>query len=161
MVRGEAKRLMSFSTSLDIRFDLSAPAPGVNPYSARGLQGTLMPIDAAKGTDKLARTVNGTLVDISAPQMRKYRLEVSGNDQAPAALDGLWVGMIVVVSSLVELAYLTATGFSGRTAVAGSARVEGAFTYYRPQLTMMVVEHQIARQEWEQAVSWSLALEEV
>jgi hypothetical protein len=148
-------------TALDLRFDLAAAAPGVNPYSARGLQGTLTPIDAARGSDKLARTVNGTLVDISAPQMRKYRLEVSGNDQAPAALDGLWVGMVVVVSSLVELAYLTATGFSGRTAVAGSARVEGDFTYYRPQLTMMVVEHQIARQEWEQAVSWTLALEEV
>jgi hypothetical protein len=151
---------MSFSTSLDIRFDLSAPAPGVNPYSARGLQGTLMPIDAAKGTDKLARTINGTLIDISAPQMRKYRLEISGNDQAPPALDGLWVGMIVIVSSLVELAYLSA-GSSARPAVAGSARVEGDFTYYRPQLTMMVVEHQIARQEWEQAVTWSLALEEV
>lgn len=151
-----------FVTDLDIRFDLvAATAPGVNPYSARGLQGTLTPIDAARGNDKLARTVNGTLVDISAPQMRKYRLEVSGNDQAPPALDGLWVGMVVVVSSHVELAYLTATGFSGRTPVAGSERIEGDFTYYRPQLTMMVVEHQIARQEWEQAVSWSLALEEV
>lgn len=150
-----------FVTDLDIQFDLSAAAPGINPYSARGLTGTLTPIDAAKGTDKLARTVNGTLIDISAPQMRKYRLEVSGNDQAPPALDGLWVGMVVVVSSHVELAYLSASGFSGRTPVAGSERTEGDFTYYRPQLTMMVVEHQIARQEWEQAVSWSLALEEV
>jgi hypothetical protein len=151
-----------FTTDLDLRFDLVATtAPGVNPYSARGLQGTLTPIDAARGNDKLARTVNGTLVDVSAPQMRKYRIEVSGNDQAPPALDALWVGMVVVVSSHVELAYLTATGFSGRTPVSGSERIEGDFTYYRPQLTMMVVEHQIARQEWEQAVSWSLALEEV
>lgn len=150
-----------FTTDLDLRFDLAAAAPGINPYSARGLQGTLTPIDAAKGNDKLARTVNGTLIDISAPQMRKYRLEVSGNDQAPPALDALWVGMIVVVSSHVELAYLTATGLAGRPPVAGSERVEGAFTYYRPQLTMMVVEHQVDRQEWEQAVSWTLALEEV
>ena len=140
---------------------IAAAAPGINPYSARGLRGTLTPIDAARGSDKLARTVNGTLVDISAPQMRKYRLEISGEDQAPPALDGLWVGMVVVVSSHVELAYLTTTGFSGRTPVSGSVRVEGAFTYYRPQFTMMVVEYQIERQEWEQAVSWSLALEEV
>jgi hypothetical protein len=150
-----------FITALDLRFDLSAPAPGINPWSARGLRGTLTPIDAAKGTDKLARTVNGTLTDISAPQMRKYRLEVSGDDQAPPALDGLWVGMVVIVNSHVEMAYLTATGFSGRSPVPGSVRVEDAFTYYCPQFTMMIVEHQIERQEWGQAVSWSLALEEV
>jgi hypothetical protein len=153
--------MSDFFTDLDLRFDLAAPAPGVNPYSARGLRGTLTPIDAAKGNDKLARTVNGTLVDISAPQMRKYRLEINGSDQAPPALDALWVGMVVIVASHVELAYLTATGFSGRVPVSGSERVEGAFTYYRPQLTMMVVEHQIEREEWEQAVSWSLTLEEV
>jgi hypothetical protein len=148
-------------TDLDLRFDLSAPAPGVNPYSARGLRGTLTPIDAAQGSDKLARTVNGTLVDISAPQMRKYRLEISGADQAPPALDALWVGMVLVVSSHVELAYLTATGLSGRSPVPGSERVEDSFTYYRPQMTMMVVQHQIEREEWEQAVTWSLTLEEV
>src|SRR4029077_13624620 len=109
----------STPTALDIRFDLSAPAPSVNPYSARGLRGTLTPIDEAKGSNKLGRTVNGTLVDLSAPQMRKYKLEVSGADQAPPALDGLWVGMVVHVSSLVELAYLTATGSAGRTPAPG------------------------------------------
>jgi hypothetical protein len=150
-----------FTTDLDIRFDLAAPAPGINPYSARGLRGTLSPIDAARGTDKLARTVNGTLIDISAHQMRKYSLTVSGADQAPPALDALWVGMVVTVNCHVELAYLTATGLSGRTSVPGSERVEGDFTYYRPQLTMLVVEHQIDREEWEQAVSWSLTMEEV
>lgn len=148
-------------TSLDIRFNLAAPAPGVNPYSARGLTGTLSPIDVAKGADKLARTVNGTLIDISAPQMRKYKLEVRGTDQAPPALDGLWVGMVVTVNSLVELGYLTATGVSSRTAVSGSVRTEGNYTYYCPQFTMMVVECQVERQEWEQNVPWSLVLEEV
>ena len=148
-------------TSLDIRFDLAAAAPGVNPYSARGLQGTLSPIAAAEGLDKLARTVNGGLIDISAPQMRKYKLEASGNDNAPPALDGLWVGMVVTVNSHVELAYLTATGLSGRTPVSGSVRTEGAFTYYCPQFTMMVVEYQVAREEWEQVVRWSLSLEEI
>ena len=145
-------------------FDLVFPstsAPGVNPYSARGLRGTLTPIDAAKGNDKLARTVNGTLIDISAPQMRKYRLEVTGNDQAPPALDGLWVGMMVTVNSHVELAVLTTTGTTSRPPVSGSLRTEGAYTYYCPQFTMLVVEYQIDREEWAQAVTWTLALEEV
>jgi hypothetical protein len=149
------------ATVLDIRFNLSAPAPGVNPYSARGLRGTLSPIAAAQGDSLLARTVNGTLIDISAPQMRKYKLEVTGNDDAPAALDALWVGMTVVVNSLVEIGYLTATGSSGRTAVPGSIRTEGSFTYYCPQLTMMVVELSLERVEWEANAPWHLTLEEV
>jgi len=149
-------------TDLSITFDISAAvAPGVNPYSARGLRGTLSPIDAAQGIDKLARTVNGGLIDISAPQMRKYRLSVAGNDYAPPALDGLWVGMIVNVNSHVEMAVLTATGITSRTPVSGSVRTEGDFTYYRPSFQMMVVEYNIDREEWEQAVSWTLALEEI
>jgi hypothetical protein len=151
----------SHLTDFDIHYP-SIASPGVNPYSARGLRGTLTPIEAAKGDSLLARTVNGTLVDISAPQMRKYRLEVTGNDQAPPALDGLWVGMIVTVACHVELAYLTAGGTPGRTPVTGSSRVEGSYTYYRPAFfTMMVVEWQIEREEWEQTAAWTLALEEV
>jgi hypothetical protein len=147
-------------TVLDIRFDLSAAAPSVNPYSARGLHGTLSPIDLAQGNDKLARTINGTLIDISAPQMRKYKLEVSGNDQAPPSLDGLWVGMVVYVDSHVELGYMTGQG-AGRPGVPGSERIEGNFTYYRPQFTMRVVQLQIERAEWDAEVIWSLTLEEV
>ena len=146
-------------TSFDIVF--TATAPGVNPYSARGLRGTLTPIDMAKGIDKLARTVNGTLVDISAPQMRRYQLQVSGNDQAPPALDGLWVGVPVTVNSHVELAYLTVGGVATRPPVTGSVRTEGDYTYYCPSFAMMVVDWQIDREEWEQNVTWSLTLEEV
>jgi hypothetical protein len=149
----------STPTVLDIRFDLSAAPPGVNPYSARGLKGTLRPIDLAQGLDKLTRTVNGTLIDISAPQMHKYRLEAQGDDQAPPATDGLWVGAVVTVDCHVELAYLTAGGSASRPAVA--SRTEGAFTYFTPQLTMMVVEWQVERSEWEASVTWSLTLEEI
>jgi hypothetical protein len=147
-------------SSFDIQF-ATATAPGVNPYSARGLRGTLTPIDMAKGIDKLARTVNGKLIDISAPQMRRYQLQVSGNDQAPPALDGLWVGVPVTVNSHVELAYLTTGGLPTRPPVTGSVRVEGDYTYYAPQFSMMVVDWQIDREEWEQNVTWSLTLEEV
>jgi hypothetical protein len=148
-------------TALNIVFNLSTTTPGVNPYSARGLRGTLRPIDAARGLDKLARTVNGSLIDISAPQMRKYQLQVTGSDGEPPALDGLWVGMTVVVDCLVELAYLTAVGSSGRTAVSGSERVIGDYTYYRPQLSMMVVDLQNELEEWAGTLPWSLTLEEI
>jgi hypothetical protein len=147
-------------TTFDVFF-AGGSAPGVNPYSARGLRGTLSPIDMARGEDKLARTVNGTLVDISAPQMRKYKLQISGSDDAPPALDGIWVGMMVTVNSLVELAFLTSGGSPERTPVSGSSRIEGNYTYYRPSFTMRVVEHQIESEEWAATVPWSLTLEEV
>lgn len=150
----------NFSTVFDIVV-AGGSAPHVNPYSARGLRGTLSPIALARGDDKLARTVNGTLVDISAHQMRKYRLEASGEDMAAPALDGLWLGMAVTVNCHVELAYLTAGGAPSRTPVAGSAWVDGAYTYYCPSFSMLVADLQIERQEWAAVVSWSLALEEV
>jgi len=149
------------ATALDIRFDVAAAAPGINPFSARGLTGTLAPIALAQGDDKLARTVNGTLISIAAPQMRKYRLEVAGNDQSAPALDGVWVGMAVAVDAHVELAYLTAGGSPSRTPVSGSSYTEGDFTYYRPHFDMLIVELEITRQEWAAAVSWSLVLEEI
>ena len=147
-------------TTLDIRFDIAAAAPGVNPYSARGLQGTLAPIGRGRGDDKLARTVNGTLISLAAPQMRKYRLEVSCTDQAPPAVDDLWVGMLVSVDCMVELAHRTGT-VPSRTGVPGSARVEGDYTYYQPRLSMLVVEYEVQRSEWAAQVAWSMALEEV
>jgi hypothetical protein len=153
--------VITSATPTEFNIIVSGSEPGVNPYSARGLRGTLSPIALAQGDDKLARTVNGSLVDISAPQMRKYRVEIAGDDQAPAALDGLWVGMQVTVDAMVELAYLTAGGTPSRTPVAGSSRVEGDYTYYQPSLIMRVVEWSTDRQEWAAAVSWSLALEEV
>lgn len=146
------------ATTFDIWVD--GAGPGVNPFSARGLQGTLTPIAMARGDDKLARTVNGNLVDLSAPQMRKYRLEVSGNDQAPPALDGLWVGMPVTVDCMVEMAHRSGT-VASRPGVPGSARTEGDYVYYQPRLSMMVVEYEVQRSEWAAEVSWSLALEEI
>jgi hypothetical protein len=148
------------TTLFDIHFAASS-APGVNPYSARGLTGTLTPIDAANGASLVARTVNGGLIDISAPQMRKYKLEISGTDQAPPALDGVWVGMVVTVNSFVELAYLTAGGSPERTPVSGSSRTEGAYTFYRPTFSMMVVEKQQGFEEWNAHSPWQITLEEI
>jgi hypothetical protein len=155
---------MPFALTLPevIEFDLqiASGGPGVNPYSARGLRGKLQPIDEARGLNKLPRNVNGGVVDISAPQFRKYHLDVYGNDGEPPALDNLWLGAICSVSVLTELAYLTAGGTASRVAVDGSTRTSGDYTIYRPLLTMLLVDWDIERDAWNAQASWHLEMTE-
>ena len=133
---------------------------GVPPFSARGgITQTLTPIPA-KNAQK--RTVNGTLVDVSAPQFQKYVSEISGLDCDPPALDGIWPGLILTVACVAELSYLTgAAGAPSRPAVAGSTRVEGGFTFYRPTIVFMVTNFSNSTDEWGSAVTWDIELEEV
>lgn len=131
---------------------------GVAPYSARGLEQTLQPISAA---GQLRRTINGTLVDLSEEQLRKFTSTISGSDQLSPALNGIWQGMTVTVDCIKELAYPTTTGSPDRPVVPGSSRTEGAFTYYRPRLTMKVIDWQAREDEYQRQVSWTLQLEEV
>ena len=147
-------------TIFDIRFPAAA-APGMPLYATRGMHGVLRPIDMAQGDSVLRRTVNGGLIDVSAPQMRKYRLEASGDDQEPPALDGLWAGMEVEVDCHVELSYPTAGGSPSRPAVPGSERVSGDYTLYCPVLLCRVLELSVERSEWEAAYSWQIALSEI
>jgi len=131
---------------------------GVAPYSARGLEQTLQPIDAAA---QLRRTINGALRNLSETQLRKYTTTISGSDQLSPAVNGIWPGKTVTVDCIAELCYPTASGSPDRSVVSGSSRVEGAMTYYRPQLSMMVTEWQLREDEYGRQVSWSLQLEEV
>ncbi len=132
--------------------------PGITDWSARGLTQTLDPIDAS---GNLARTVNGALLDLSASQMRKYKSTISCTDQEMPAFDGVWPGMVLTVDCVPELGYLTAGGTPGRTVVAGSSRVSGVWTYFRPQLSMRVITYTVERDEWGAATSWQLDLEEI
>ncbi len=132
--------------------------PGITDWSARGLTQTLDPIDAS---GNLARTVNGALIDLSASQMRKYKSTISCTDQEMPAFDGIWPGMVLTVDCVPELGYLTAGGSPGRTVVAGSSRVSGVWTYFRPQLSMRVITYTVSRDEWGAATSWQLDLEEI
>ena len=131
---------------------------GVPPYSARGITQTLQPID---GAAQLARTVNGTLTDMSDTNFRKFQSTISCTDQQQPALDGVWPGTILTVDCVIELSYKTSGGSPERTPVSGSSRVEGASTFYRPQLSMMVVDYQTGVDEWGADANWSLSLEEV
>lgn len=130
---------------------------GVPPYSARGLTQSLEPIDSAA---QLRRTVNGALADLSYEPFRKYKSTISGQDQEPPAVDGIWPGLLVDVGCVAELSYPTANGGPARTAVADSERVEGAFTFYRPVLSVRIVGFSVSRDEYGAAVSWQLQLEE-
>jgi hypothetical protein len=130
---------------------------GIPAYSARGLTQTLQLIEAA-GSQR--RTVNGTLVDLSLSQFRKYRSTIRCSDMEAPALDGIWPGHVVTVDSVVELCHPTG-GISERTPVNGSMRTEGGFTFYRPQLTMQVIGLSVEKNEWGAITGWTLELEEV
>ena len=131
---------------------------GVPPYSARGLTQTLEPIDASS---QLRRTVNGALVDLSYEPFRKYKSTISCQDQAPPAIDGVWPGQIVTVECVAELCFVTAGGSPARLMVEESERTEGAFTFYRPILTMRVTGFSVSRDEYGSSVNWHMQMEEV
>ena len=130
----------------------------ITPFSARGLRQTITPISQAI---QMRRTVNGALVDLSVPAMRKYESTISADDQSVPALNGVWPGAQVTVDCVAELAYLTATGTPDRPVVPDSSRVSGAWTFYRPRLTMRVMEYQTQVDEWNAVVGWTMRLEEV
>lgn len=131
---------------------------GVPAYSARGLRQTYKPIQQAS---QVRRTVNGSLKDISFDGFQKYMTTITGSDQMPPAVDGIWPGLEVTVECIFELAYLTLGGSPARTVVSGSSRVVGKFTFYRPVLTCRIVDFNVDTDEYDAVVSWSMQLEEI
>lgn len=131
---------------------------GIPDYSMRGASQTLEPIDSALN---MRRTVNGNLKDISFDGFRKYKSSISCNDQRVPALDGVWPGVTLTIGCMQELCYKTAGGAPSRAVVAGSSRVEGDYTFYRPSLVMKVVGYQTNFDEWQAAVGFTLNLEEI
>lgn len=128
-------------------------------YQARGLTQTLSVI---KQASQQARTVNGILVDVSNPLFRKYESKITCTDVDAPPLDGLFPGMVVEVGCAASLAYLTGNpGSPYRGAVSGSTYTQGDYTFYRPVLTMMVVQPSEQFDEWKADVQWEIDLEEV
>lgn len=125
------------------------------PYSTRQATQTLTPIGAIT---KLARTVNGDLIDLSDAIFKQFSSVISGTDfQVP---EFTWPGTLVTVDCIVELGYLTSGASVIRTPVAGSPRVDGLYTFYRPQLSMRVVGWTDLRNDWTAQNTWTLTLEE-
>lgn len=131
---------------------------GIPLYSARDLEQSLDPI---KQSEQTRRTVNGTLVDLSVDKFQKYESKIRCTDIEGPALNGIYPGMTLTVDCVAELVYRTGSGSPTRTVVPGSVRTVGAFTIYRPRLTMMVTSLEQRLGEYEHEVRWELELEEV
>ena len=131
---------------------------GLSPYSARGLTQTYEPISASI---HLERAVDGSLLDFSAPQMRKYKSKISCVDQNVPALCGVWPGTTVTVDCVEEMSFLTSNPSSQeRTAVDGSVRTEGDYTFFRPQMTFKFMGYSSSYEEFHHVTSWSFEFEE-
>jgi hypothetical protein len=130
---------------------------GVPPYSARGLEQILEPIDASID---LQRSINGALLDLGNAQFQKYRSSITGADQQPPAVDGVWPGQVVTVDCIVRLP-VPEYGSAQRDVVPGSEHVDGEWSFYRPRLVMMVTRFSVQRNEYGAVETWTLELEEV
>ena len=130
-------------------------------YQARGLTQTLQVIPAATSQ---GRTINGTLIDLSVAQFRKYTSKISCSDVNAPALDNLWPGMTVTVDCACSLCYAAGNpGSPARPEVSGSSYADGspAFIYYRPILDMMIKDISFHFDEWKAVVGWEMDLEEI
>lgn len=151
--------------------------------AGRGIAQTISLVD--NGT--LRRTVNGTLIDLTRDENRKYVSTVSADDQKTPSLAGVWKGMQLVVEcvatirQLVSPAALTATLI--RDYVTGSVfgrDINGAkitptsvvgflatfpsnvvMVEFYPKLTMLVAGVSINTDEYEASQNWTVELEEV
>ena len=132
---------------------------GVAPYSARGLTHTLDPVGEAA---VVARSVNGTLVNLSPPQFRKFKSTISCTDVSSPALAALWPGVVVDVDCVSEITYRTSLGSPVPDRAVAGSRTEGDYTYDRLRLTMMVVAPWTqSTDEYGASVLWQLELAEV
>ena len=130
---------------------------GVPPYSARGLTQTLAHIDQAADT---ARDVNGNLLDLSFSGFRKYKSTISGTDQMPPNVNGVWPGQQVTVDCISELS-MDEGGTPDRPIVPGSDVTEGAHTTFCPRLVMRVMSFNLSQDEYGRQINWSMDLEEI
>jgi hypothetical protein len=110
---------------------LSLVGIDLGDYSARGLTLELQPIQSNSG---LRRTVNGGLLDLTAPQFRKYSASISCEDVDAPVLTDIWQGMPVSITLIPE------TGI-------------GVVT-----LSMLVDSWTTSAQEWEHLTSWTINL---
>jgi hypothetical protein len=138
---------------------LEFSGPGVPLYSSRFATQTLEPIGQAAAN--LYRDVNG---DLHAPEneaFQKYRSRISCSDMWPMALDGIWPGQLITVDCACYLGYKTSGGSPSRSVVAGSSQVVGDHTFYRPQLSMMVISLSSSEDEIRKDAGWVMELEEI
>ncbi len=117
---------------------------GVPPYSARGLTRRC---SRSRRRGARGSTVNGTLVDLSLAQFRKYRSLIRCSDQDCTGTRWNLAGQFVTCELRCRT-LLSITGTPTKPVVSGSQRTEGSFIFYRPQLTMQVVGLTMEKDEY-------------
>jgi len=131
---------------------------GVAPYTARGITQTLEPIEES---GHLERAVDGTIIDLSIPEMKLFRVSISCTDQEAPALSGIWPGKAFTLHSVEELSFPTASPeLQERPEVPGSVRIVGDYTFYRPILNMVCYTWQTQIVEYGREINWKLDAQE-
>lgn len=126
----------------------------LSPYATRGLKMTMEPIDQAS---QLERSINGELINFGSDRFQKFKVQISGDDQRPPALDDRWPGDDVTVDAIVRM------GVNGAAvhATTGITITEGSYSFVRYQLVCKIVNFSIEGDEWQAGVAWKLDLLEV
>lgn len=138
--------------------DLVISGDGVPPYSVRGLDITLAPIESAVPE----RTVNGGLVNLAPPEFRKYRLTLGCTDVDPPAFAGMWPGSVLSVIAPEWVGYKTATGSPPAGRTVANWYESGDYTFVTLDLLMMVMgPWEQTRNEAAGTTRWQIVLEEV
>lgn len=135
--------------------NLEISGDGISPYASRGLKQSWAWLSQAT---QVKRTINGVAVDLSLAQFRKIDTVITGTDQLPPK--AYLPGTEVTVKCLFEMSYKTSGGAAERTVVSGSSRTDGDFTFYRPELIMIVQTLNVDTDEYGAQVGWNMNLTE-
>jgi hypothetical protein len=142
-------------------------APTLPPFSSRDVTQTLDFITSTGGGGDamgswIREDIDGELMDLTSPQFRKFQSVITCTEQDAPSMDGdAWLGTVCLVECIHELRFLTGVGSQVRMEVSGSVRVEGSYTYYRPQLEMMITGFSSGNKERLTEYNWRLSLREV
>jgi len=151
--------------------------------SGRGITQSINLVDSGD----LRRTVNGTLIDLTRDENRKYTSTISASDQKTPSLAGIWKGMELIIESISTIRQLVNPASNSATMirdyVVGTVYgrdINGVkilptsiiglianfpsnivMVEYCPKLTMLVSDISIDSDEYEATQSWTIDLEEV
>jgi hypothetical protein len=113
---------------------LSITGITIPDYAIRGLT---LDLELISASDGLQRSINGALIDLTAPQFRKYKATLTCEDQDVPTLTNIWQGQIV------SLTFIEGSGIGTVT------------------LSMMVDSWTTSRAEWDALTSWSINFLEI
>lgn len=133
---------------------------GLPLFSSFNCEQTIDFIEAAKNTD---RDLNGTLIDLTRLELRKYTTTITAHDvMVPPGMDGIWPGMPVLINCIIDFVYLIG-GTPARPAAPGTTFLtpDLLFYTYKPQLSCLIDSFNSTFDEWGARVGWTMKASEV